>query len=165
MDKRLELLWAENEIRKLPLRYALAVDTRDWALMESLWVDTPEPVAGETMLDIHRARTFPQAFENSGSSQMFVSNHLIEVESATRACGTVYCHCTLDWGYFFEQRLVYLDTYECHDGKWLFLHRDHLLWWGREWKDNPMRQAPAHWPQSQLGAGVALDMIRTDTAR
>ena len=163
---RLEMLWAENEIRKLPLKYAFAVDTRDWALMESLWVDTAEPVPGQTMLDIHRALQFPKAFETVGSSQMFGSNHLIEVESSTRAKGSVYCHCTLDWDdMFFEQRLIYVDTYECTDGKWLFLHRDHLLWWGREWPESPVRQSPANWPQSQIGSGVAFDMIRIDIPR
>ncbi len=157
------MLWAENEIRKLPLKYAFAVDTRDWGLMESLWVDTPRPVPGETMLDIHRARSFPKAFETVGSSQMFVSNHLIEVESPIRAKGTVYCHCTLDWeDIFFEQRLIYVDRYECRDGQWLFLDRDHLLWWGREWSENPVRQKPANWPHSQIGAGIAFDQIRTD---
>jgi len=162
MEQGLETLLAENEIRKLALRYALAVDKRDWALMNSLWVETTEPVTDATMLDIHRARQFPAAFEGVGSSQMFVSNHLIDVESPTRATGTVYCHCTLDWGYFFEQRLVYLDTYERHDGRWLFLNRDHLLWWGREWESNPMRQRAADWPQSQIGAGIAFDRIRVD---
>lgn len=162
MVDRLEVLWAENEIRKLALRYALAVDTRDWALMDSLWVETAEPVSG-TMLDIHAARTFGPLFVGCGSSQMFVSNHLIDIESPTRATGTVYCHCTLDWDVFFEQRLVYKDTYECQDGKWLFLHRDHLLWWGRTWAENPMHQMPANWPESQIGAGVAFDQIRVDT--
>lgn len=164
MDDRLEKLWAESEIRKLALRYALAVDTRDWALMNSLWVETVERVTSPTMLDIHVARSFPKAFTGVGSSQMFVANHLIDVERPDRATGTVYCHCTLDWDVYFEQRLVYKDTYERHNGKWLFLQRDHLLWWGREWKDNPMRLSPANWPNSQIGAGIAFDRIRVDQA-
>lgn len=160
MEPSLETLLAENEIRKLALRYAYGVDSRDWDLMNSLWVERKDPLPESTMLDGGFMSTMPEVFANCGTSTMLVANHLIDVESPTRATGKVYCHCWVEWDQFFEQTLIYHDIYEKHDGKWLFLTRNHLLWWGREWKDNPMTQAPANWPDSQIGAGVASERIR-----
>lgn len=159
-DPRLEQLWALHEIRQLAYRYAYAVDTRDWELMESLWVETPSPL-DRPALDIHFARGLPERFKTQSASTLFVGNHLIEFDGPDRAHGSVYCLAFVDRPeQFFEQAIIYNDQYERHGGKWLFLKRDHLLWWGREPAVNPMRQPPANWPASQVGAGIAFDQIR-----
>lgn len=165
MAERIEKLWNIQEIKNLALKYAYAVDTRDWPLMESLWIETASPADG--LLDIHLMRTVPQTFEGVGSSTMFVANHLIEFDGSDLAHGAVYCHCMVDGGVFmpdgeifFEQAIIYKDIYERVEGEWKFRTRDHLLWWGVEHKDNPMKQRPANWPVSQVGAGNASEAIR-----
>ncbi|AEG49561.1 hypothetical protein Sphch_1879 [Sphingobium chlorophenolicum L-1] len=165
VEEKLERLWATQDIKDLALRYGLAVDTRDWALMDSLWVETeaihPDSVLnGGTILDVHVLRAAAADLSLVGASTMLVANHLVEFDSPDRAHGSVYCHCMMDAEVFFEQLIIYQDVYERHDGAWLFRTRDHLLWWGAERKDNPMRQPPAHWPQSQVGAGVAFETIQ-----
>ena len=166
LQQRVDRLWAMQEIRNLPLRYAYAVDTRDWALMNALWVETDERapdnmLEGGRILDIHVMRTIGPRFADSGPSTLLVANHLIDFDGEDRAHGAVYCHCQMErGGAFFEQMILYKDIYERHDGRWLFRTRDHLLWWGAERPDDPTRQAPAHWPASQIGAGVAFEHIR-----
>jgi hypothetical protein len=159
MDTRLEQLLAKQEIRELAYKYALAVDTRDWPLLESLWVEVPEPLPPPS-LNIHSARRLPTLFTTTDTSTLFVCNHLIELDGATNGHGTVYCLASVDRGQFFDQAIMYQDLYQYEQGKWLFLKRDHLLWWGQERPINPMRQPPANWPAQQVGAGIAFDRIR-----
>jgi hypothetical protein len=159
VDSRLDELWAKQEIRELAYRYALAVDTRDWPLLESLWAEAPKPLPPPS-LNIHSARRLPELFTTTKASTLFVCNHLIHLDGPDHAHGSVYCIASVDRGKFFDQAIIYQDLYERHDSKWLFLKRDHLLWWGQERLVNPMGQAPANWPASQVGSGVAFDLIR-----
>ncbi len=157
-DDRVDRLWAVQEIKNLALTYAYAVDTRDWPLLESLWVETDEP--SETLLDIHMMRQLPAFLEGLGASTLLVANHLIEFDGPDHATGSVYCYCMMDWGGFIDQNIIYKDIYERHDGKWLFRTRDHRLWWGIQRQENPMKQSPANWPDSPIGSGDAFEFIR-----
>lgn len=162
---RLDRLSSIEEIRSLALRYAYAVDSRDWPLMESLWIETSARHGasifdGGTMLDIHVMREIGARFSASGPSTLLVANHFIDFDDVDHARGSVYCHCQMERsGTFFEQMILYQDIYERNAGRWLFRSRDHLLWWGSERSDDPTRQAPAFWPASQIGAGVAFERI------
>lgn len=163
---RLDQLSSSEDIRNLALRYAYAVDSRDWSLMQSLWVETASRdsdsiLDGGTMLDIHVMREIGPRFADSGPSTLLVANHLIEFDGVDHASGSVYCHCQMERsGTFFEQMILYQDLYERHGGRWAFRSRNHLLWWGSKRDDDPTRQAPAFWPASQIGAGVAFERIR-----
>jgi len=157
---QIERLSAMNEIQQLAYRYAYAVDTRDFPLMLSLWVKTPKP-APKPLLDFHYMQNLSTKYSRIGTSTHFVGNHIIELDSSDRAHGAVYCHCYVEQATFFEQLIIYKDVYERHEGKWLFLTRDHLLWWGQH-KTNPMAQPPANWPTAQVGAGNATEKIRVD---
>lgn len=155
----LERLTAIEDIKQLAYSYAFAVDTLDWGLMETLWVNTDQP-APPPVLDIHAIRQLPGKFAEQGASMLFVGNHRITFESAEKARGTVYCQAFVDRGHFLEQAIIYLDEYERHAGNWLFLKRNHLLLWGKEGASNPMQQPPANWPKRQVGAGNAAEILR-----
>ena len=160
-ERTLERLWDLQDIRQLAYRYAYAMDSRDFEGMSSLFVETAEP-APPPAVDIHVCRQrMPEFFRNVGSSTLFVGNHLIDFDAPDRAHGSVYCLAFFDAHRFIDQAIIYQDRYERHDGGWLFLKRDHLLWWGVERTPNPMHQPPANWPASQIGAGDALERIRT----
>jgi hypothetical protein len=161
-DPRLDELYSVHQIRQLAYRYAYAVDSRDWPLMFSLWVEPGPDVETEDFptLDLNKMRAMANDFPQ-GPTTLFVGNHLITFDGPDRAHGSVYCLVFAEWEVFYEQALVYQDVYERHDGQWLFAKRDHLLWWGRE-QHNPLTQEPANWPASQIGRGVAFDLIRRD---
>lgn len=159
MVDRTDQLWAIHEIRQLAYKYAYACDTRDFDLMLSLWVPTDIPAVLPD-IDIHRMRDLNARLADVGASTFFIGNHLIELDGEDRAHGSVYCMVYVDQGNFLEQAIIYQDHYERHQGKWLFLKRAHLLWWGQERTPNPMQQPPANWPMSQIGAGNAASVIR-----
>jgi hypothetical protein len=81
-----------------------------------------------------------------------------------RADGTVYCRCEAEWKEtWLIQQIVYLDKYIRQNGKWLFLRRKHLLYYGAELGKSPIGLPPSdkaeltdgkgsmpqHWPSYQ----------------
>ena len=159
MPDKLDELWSREQIRQLAYSYAYAVDTLDWNLMDSLWVPDYPP-APPPLLDYHAMRKLPAKFAQQGASMLLVGNHRINFENADKAQGAVYCHCFVDRDSLLEQTIIYVDAYERRDGKWLFVQRDHLLMWGRDGGENPMKLPPADWPKSQIGAGTAAQVLR-----
>jgi hypothetical protein len=94
---------------------------------------------------------------------ILVANHLIDFDTDDQARGQVWAHCfaqTLGEG-FVEQLIKYEDRYERHDGRWLFLHRRHRMWYGVAHRESPLRQRAADWPARQVGVG---DIPLSDSA-
>jgi hypothetical protein len=141
----LQRLVAHEEIRQLAYQYALALDRRDLDLLVSLFVGDPEKL---------RAR-FEAQLEPLGVTILFVGNHLIELESAERATGVVYCQARIQEGdRWIEQAIQYEDTYAHERGRWRFVRRNHELWYGVEVDPNPLDQPPANWPDASTGRGT-----------
>jgi hypothetical protein len=156
------LLLAHAEIRQLPLRYAYANDFRDAELLLSLWAQTDVP-AQEPGIDLHTVRREHERWFRKGPTVHFVGNHLIEVDDADHAHGTVYCWAQLDFGEeFVDQAILYQDRYVRQDGRWLFARRRHLLWYGQARAENPIAQAADDWPRTHTGRGVLPGALRRD---
>lgn len=156
----IERLLARDEIRDLAHRYAYAVDHRDIDLLVSLYVPDVRVGGADTGPEALR-RFWVESLRQIGVSILFVGNHLIDVETDDRATGTVYCIARIeDHGRWIEQAIRYDDTYERRDGHWLFVRRRHHLWYGVEAAERPLDQAPANWPESQVGRGT----VPQDTA-
>ncbi|QEC50568.1 nuclear transport factor 2 family protein [Baekduia soli] len=157
-----QLLLAHAEIRQLPLRYAYAQDFRDAELLLSLWAEVDEP-AEYPDIDLHTVRREHERWFRKGPTVHFVGNHLIELDDAEHAHGTVYCWAQLDFGEeFVDQSILYQDRYVRQDGRWLFHHRRHLLWFGQARAENPIAQAGEDWPHSHTGRGVLPGELRRD---
>ncbi len=41
-----------------------------------------------------------------------------------------------------------------YDGRWYFVRRKHLLWYGSELGQSPLGLPPANWPEHQTGKGT-----------
>lgn len=150
---------AEAEIRRLALDYADAFLVRDATLMLSLWAPTDSP-ATRPDFDAEWARALVARWHTPTVSVLHVTNHLIWIDDDFRGHGRVYCLAQLDQGdAFVDQTIVYDDTYIKHGGRWKFGTRRHLLWFGVQRPDHPMRQAPANWPESQIGSGALNDEL------
>jgi hypothetical protein len=85
---------------------------------------------------------------------ILVANHLIDFDGSDRAAGEVWAHChaQTERDGFIEQLIKYEDRYIRHEGRWLFLHRRHRLWYGVA-RDSPLLQEAANWPTRQVGVG------------
>ncbi len=161
-DQRVARLWAVNEIRQLAYAYAYGFDTRDVELVRSLWADTEEP-APPNVMDGHYAKgaEFERWFD-MGPSILFVGNHRIVFDDDENAHGSVYCLVQVETeGMFIDQTIMYQDRYTLQDGRWLFVRRDHQLWFGEERESNPFEQEPANWPERTIGRGTLPFSLET----
>jgi hypothetical protein len=148
------VLLARDEIRQLPYHYAAAIESRDIDAMADLF--SPHARFGEYGDGPNGLRQMmTHSLDGSVFAVILVANHIIEFEGSERASGQVWAHCyaqTQADG-FIEQLIKYDDRYERHDGRWLFLHRKHRLWYGVGHRESPLRQPAANWPESQVGVG------------
>lgn len=150
----LERVVAAEEIRQLAVRYAYAVDSRDRDLLESLWVE-PESDVEYPEMNLRTVRRDHPRWFDKGPTVHFVGNHLIEVDDPHHAHGVVYCWAQLDLiERFVDQSILYQDQYVHSDGRWLFLQRRHLLWFGQPRERNPVEQPAEQWPRTHVGRGT-----------
>lgn len=149
----LERLDAIEAIRTLPLRYAVAIEHRDVDAMAALF--SPHARFGAWGQGEEGLRALMgDTLRSSILAVILVANHLVEVDDADHAHGEVWarCYAQNDPGEFTEQLIKYEDAYERLEGRWLFLHRRHRLWFGVH-APTPLTQPPADWPQHQVGVG------------
>jgi hypothetical protein len=146
-------LLARDEIRQLPYRYAKAVEARDIDAMVDLY--SPKARFGECGDGPDGLRrSMAKSLDGSLFAVILVANHIIALEGIDRAKGEVWAHCfaqTRGDG-FVEQLIKYEDRYERYEGRWLFLHRRHRLWFGVG-RASPLMQPAAEWPENQVGVG------------
>lgn len=140
----------------LAARYALALDARDLDALVELFVPDVR-VGDESGRDALRA-SFTQMLRNVRRSILFVAGHVIELDDADHAHGAVYTRAELEIGdRWIVQAIQYEDTYEQRAGRWLFVRRKHLLWYGAELGQSPVGLPPANWPDHPIGAGTLPD--------
>jgi hypothetical protein len=119
------------EIRQLPSRYALAVDSRDVDGLVSLFV--PDVRVGRDARGRDALRAwFVQSLSRFRTSVHFVGNHVIDFDDADHAHGIVYCRDELDFPDLGEWRvgvIQYWDTYVRVDGDWCIERRKFHRWY------------------------------------
>lgn len=153
MDPLAQLL-ARDEMSQLAERYALAIDCRDLDSLVALFVtdvDCGHFGSGREA----RRESFTSQLRPVGKGVMPVANHVIDFDDDAHAHGIVYsiAETTMPEG-GIRQAIQYHDRYELREGRWLFVRRKHLLWYGVVLPYNPMDQPPAEWPKSQIGRGT-----------
>ncbi|WP_292991711.1 nuclear transport factor 2 family protein [Mycobacterium sp.] len=153
-ERALAALLARDEIRTLPIRYASAVEARDAAAMGDLFAPTARFGAyGDGPEGLRNAMA--ESMNGSLFAVILVANHQIDLQDETSATGRVWAHCyaqTRADG-FIDQLIRYEDRYQRVDGRWLFAHRRHRLWYGTRHERSPFAQDAANWPRSQIGVG------------
>jgi hypothetical protein len=149
-----ERLWSVHEIEQLVHRFALAHDSRDLAAMEQLFVPADAPLEWPSFNVVNALKRLPEYFAFAGPTMLFTANHIIELDGQDDAHGSVYCQAKLDLaGTWVEQALFYDDVYARHDGRWRFVSRRHLLWYGVELPERPFDQPKTQWPVNATGRG------------
>jgi hypothetical protein len=151
----LERLVAHDEIRLLASRYAVAVDTRDLDTLVSLFVPDVQVGRDASGRDALRS-SFAASLAAVGVTVLHVGTHVIDLIDADHATGVQYSAGQVEEaGRWIHQSIVYRDTYERHDGRWLFVRRVHELCHGVEAWRNPLDQDAAEWPRRSDGRGTA----------
>ena len=162
----LDQLLAYEQIRQLAHRYALAVNMRDLDALVELFVEDVKAFGGRTgraaLKDV-----FASHAERAEVDVLEVTTHVINLQDAEHATGTVYSRCEMGSRHrWARQSIAYEDRYEQRDGLWYFISRNHLLFYGVEVPERPLLQEPAHWPERTLGRGsVPYDWTSWQAAR
>lgn len=126
--RRVERLEALDQIRQLAAKYALSLDMRDFDALVNLFVDdvgVPGKQRGRQALK----RWYADTMRSVPGSFHGIAGHIIDVESADSGRGIVYSRNDLDLGdHWMLELMLYLDRYECRDGRWYFARRTPLYW-------------------------------------
>lgn len=130
-EERLDRMESLAEIRQLPYRYALAVDSRDMKALVALFtpdVRVGRDESGREALE----RWFTRVLSRPRASIHFVGNHIIDFDDADHARGVVYCRDELEeaGGDGWEVgTLQYWDSYVRVNGEWCFERRRFHRWY------------------------------------
>lgn len=153
-DDVLAQLIAYEQIRQLASRYAVATDRRDIDALVELFV--PDVRVGRDTYGRDALRqNFAEQLHGIGVSILNVGTHQIDLIDHDNATGHVYCKGEIqDGDRWIHQAIRYDDTYRRVDGKWLFVRRKHLLFYGAEVGVNPLTLPPANWPEHHDGLGT-----------
>ena len=157
----LQRLLGYEEIRQLAYRYALAIDSRDLDALVELFVDDVRVGRDELGRDALRG-DFDQQLRQVGITILFVGNHVIEFDDDDHARGIVYCRGEIQLDHrWINQAIQYRDTYERRVGRWYFVRRKHLMWYGAQLGENPLGLSPASWPEHHTGKGTLPESWET----
>lgn len=146
--ERLERTEAHIAIQQLAVRYARAVDSRDIQGLSRLY--TPD-------IDFARygfgkgpegaAAFFDTVLTAFYRSMHQVCGHVIELDDADHAHGTVYCRVEHEDGDdWIIQLMVYFDRYRRIDGQWLIEERRPTWLHTGDARDRPQEVGFVRWP-------------------
>ena len=124
-EARLDRMESLADIRQLPYRYGLSLDSRDMDALVSLFVPDVRVGRDETGRDALK-RWFTNVASQFRSSVHFIGNHIVDFDDADHAHGIVYCRDELERpasGEWEVGILQYWDTYVRVDGEWCFQRR------------------------------------------
>jgi 3-phenylpropionate/cinnamic acid dioxygenase small subunit len=137
LERRVAAVEDRLEIGQLPIRYALAVDSRDidaWIELFEPDVDCGRHGRGREVL---RGIITPQLgwFYRS---QHQICGHRIELVDETSAHGRTYCRAEHEVGErYIVMGICYDDTYTQVDGKWFFARRNERHWYAADVLERP----------------------------
>jgi hypothetical protein len=145
LEKRLERIEAQLAIQQLPVRYAVAVDSRDL----DAWVDLfiPDVDCGSHGRGREALKRFIEpAVRTFYRSIHQICGHVIELIDSEHAKGTVYCRAEHEDGHkWVAMAICYFDTYERRDGRWYFTRRSEKHWYSSDVLERPGQPQFQNW--------------------
>lgn len=131
IEERLDRMESLAEIRQLPMRYALCLDSRDMDALVELF--EPEVRVGREQVGRPALREwFVATMAQMHTSIHLVANHIIDFDDADHARGIVYCRDELErpqTGDWDVGALQYWDSYVRLEGSWYFRRRRFHRWY------------------------------------
>jgi hypothetical protein len=151
----LQRLLIHEELRQLVARYAVAIAKRDFETVANCFVEDVRVAPGVVGRE-HLRSWLAEGSRNTPVTMLITGTHQIDVESENLARGVLFCRAEMgDAKNWAHQLIVYEDIYERRDSRWYFRLRKHLLVYGQNQDLVPLSQAPANWPEHEVGAGTA----------
>ncbi len=144
--QRLARVEAMQAIGQLPIRYAVAVDSRDLDTWVSLFIDDVN--CGRHGIGREALRSFiDPAVRGFYRSIHQICGHRIDLIDEDNATGMVYCRAEHeDDGRWIVMAICYFDTYERRDGAWFFARRKERHWYATDAEERPRGPEFLGWP-------------------
>jgi SnoaL-like domain len=178
MEARLERIESRLAIGQLPIRYAMAIDSRDVQSWVGLFVPdvhvTKEATGREAL-----AEQISGMLSTFYRSVHQICGQRIDLDDADddHATGAVYCRAEHEvGGRWIVMAICYFDDYRRIDGEWLFKSRRERHWYAADINEHPQDVGfdswgngrppalPAQWPTwSQFWAGNTLIGVEAST--
>ncbi|MBV9994126.1 MAG: nuclear transport factor 2 family protein [Caulobacteraceae bacterium] len=134
---RLDRVESTLAIQQLPIRYAMAVGSRDVDTWVSLFVDDVNCGRHGVGREVLRQWITP-ALEKFYRSIHQVCGHRIEFVDADNARGQVYCRAEHEYGdKWIVMAICYFDTYTRRNGEWFFVRRNEQRWYSQDITQRP----------------------------
>ena len=157
-------LVAHEDIRQLASRYAVYMDMRDIDKVVELFV--PDVKIGKSLSGRQALKeNMNGMLRDLKRSILQVTNHVIDVIDDVTATGIVSCRGEIEPvdspGKWVVQQIQYHDNYAKVDGKWLFVRRRHMLWYGADMLQRPIGLPDANWPANHSGKGELPEWFDT----
>ena len=154
---RIERLESLESIRQLAAKYALAVDMRAFDALVLLYCEDVR-VGASGVGRLALLQSFKEALRPFESTAHLVGTHVIQLLGRDSAEGVVYCRveqamraqCVI-------AHVMYQDTYEKPDDRWLFKHRIPRIWYVTESNAPPIGPDKVRWPGTAPRAGTMHD--------
>ncbi|MBV9841004.1 MAG: nuclear transport factor 2 family protein [Sphingomonadaceae bacterium] len=146
LEARIDRIESMQAIQQLPIRYAIAVDSRDFDAWTSLFiedVDCGRHGKGRAVLKgfIEKACT------NFYRSMHQICGHRVDFVDADHATGQTYCRAEHESGEdWIVMAICYFDTYERRDGNWYFVRRKERHWYAADQTRRPAGPGFYDWP-------------------
>ncbi len=143
---RIDRIESTLAIQQLPIRYALAVDSRDIDAWIGLFVEDVN--CGRHGVGREAMRAFIEpALKTFYRSQHLICGHRIEFTDADHAAGAVYCRAEHEHGdNWVVMAICYFDTYERRGGQWCFVRRKERHWYAADVLARPSGPDFSQWP-------------------
>lgn len=155
---RVERLEAHAAIQQLAIRYAQAIDERNLDAWTSLFVEDVDCGRTGVGRDALR-RSVEKSLRTFYRSIHYVCGHRIEMESASRAMGQVYCRAEHEDGSnWIVMAICYFDEYERRNGDWFFKRRRERHWYAADLMQRPappFHNWPGHHAKAQLPGALS----------
>jgi hypothetical protein len=127
-EEQLDHLASIQQIRQLPYRYALFLDSRDMDQLMELFSPVVQ-VGKDKVGREHLREWYVSAMSRLDRTIHFVGNHVLNFVDADHASGVVYCRDEVESnGRWRVGHLQYWDTYERVGGRWYFVRRGYNRW-------------------------------------
>jgi hypothetical protein len=162
-EDRLDRLESLAEIGQLPLRYALALDSRDMDSLVELF--EPDVRVGRDATGREALKQwFIASMSKVGTTVHLVANHIVDFDDRYRARGVVYCRDEVEYpdqGEWHIGALQYWDTYRRVDGTWFFERRRFHRWYQVDALQRPASGAGVNQGDDPITTGALPDAFET----
>ena len=145
-DRRLDAIESRLDIGQLPIRYAMAVDSRDVDTWVRLFIPTVKVTNETSGREVLREQIDTQLRWFKRSIHQICGQRIVLGDDPDVASGYTYCRAEHEvddrW---IVMAICYFDDYARVDGEWLFRRRKERHWYAADINEHPQSVSFDSW--------------------